>query len=254
MFEEPLIGFRASITMGFYYVAVGYYFLLFAYFLLIRFRKTKRMYWLCFSIFFLMLALSGGFFIAHDYYILDPYTEYTALTLFWRIASFFAWLAIACMVEILAILMFTGNNSWVRRIKIGLPLIYVAIALVVLFVIPDQLICETCPGMVENQFLVMAFSYSYPEGRFWLNGIILPVTTVLFPVLFFYLGFKSAGVIRRSSILNGLGSLLYFLGRLLQPLPIIATSEHLVLMLLPPSLILISLLILTIANQFEHLK
>ncbi len=239
--------------MGFYYVAVGYYFLLFAYFLIIRFRKTKRMYWFFFSLLFLMLALSGGFFIAHDYYIPDPGINYAMSTFLWRIASFFAWLAIACIVEILAILMFTGNKSWVRRVKIGLPLIYVVIA-VVLFLLPDQSICQTCPGMVENEFLRTVFGYSYPEGRFWLNGIILPVTTVLFPVLFFYLGFKSAGVIRRSSILNGLGFLLYFLGRLLQPLPIIAISEHLGIILLPPTLILISLLILAIANQFEHLK
>lgn len=149
--------------------------------------------------------------------------------------------------------MFTGNSAWVRRVKIGLPLIYVVIA-VVLFLLPDQLICEACPGMVENVFLNTTLGYSYPEARFWLNGIILPITTVLFPVLFFYLGFKSVGVIRRSSILNGLGFLLYFLGRLLQPLPAIATSEHLSIILLPPSLILVSLLTLVIANQFEHLK
>ncbi len=150
--------------------------------------------------------------------------------------------------------MFTGNEGWVRWVKIGLPLFFVVIAIVVFFLLPDSLICETCPGMVENTFLTTTFGYSYPEGRFWLNGIVLPVTTVLFPVLFFYLGYKSAGVIRRSSILNGLGFLLYFLGRLLQPLPIIATSEHLGIILIPPSLILISLLILAIANQFEHLK
>ncbi len=251
VFQNLPITFDESIAMGFYYVAVGYYFLLFAYFLLIRFRKTKRVYWLFFATFFLMLALSGGFFIVHDFYVLP--TDFTTRTFFWRIASFFAWLAIACMVEILAILMFTGNQNWVRLLKIGLPVLYVIIA-VIIFVLPDQLICDGCPGMVENQLLKIWLNYSYAEGRFWLNAVILPVTTVLFPVLFFYLGFKSAGVIRRSSILNGLGFLLYFIGRLLQPLPIITSSEHLSIMLIPPSLILISLLILAIANQFEHLK
>ncbi len=209
------------------------------------------MYWLFFSALFLMLALSGGFFIVHDYY--TPITEFTTRTFFWRIATFFAWLAIACIVEILAILMFTGNQKWVRHVKIGLPLLYVCIA-IILFFLPDELICDGCPGMVENQFLKMLFNYTYAEGRFWLNGVVLPVTTVLFPVLFFYLGLKSAGVIRRSSILNGVGFLLYFLGRLLQPLPLISGSEHLGIMLIPPSLILVSLLILAIANQFEHLK
>ncbi len=251
MFEEPLIGFRASIVMGFYYIAVGYYFILFAYFLLIRFRKTKRVYWLFFAALFLMLALSGGFFIVHDFYILT--TDFTARAFFWRMASFFAWLAIACMVEILVILLFTGNQKWVRYVKVGLPLFYTFIA-VIIFVLPDQLICDGCVGMVENQFLKTFLSYSYAEGRFWLNGIILPITTVLFPVLFFYLGFKSVGVIRRSSILNGLGFLVYFIGRLLQPLPVIADSGHLGIMIIPPSLILVSLLILAIANQFEHLK
>jgi len=237
--------------MGFYFSAVGYYFLLFAYFLIIRFRKTRRMYWLFLSALFLMLALSGGFFIAHDFFI--PPLDVAIKTLYWRIASFFAWLAIVCMVEILAILMFTGNQKWVRLVKIGLPFFYLLIA-VLIFVLPDSLVCEGCPGMVENQFLKNVFGYSYPEGRFWLNGILLPVTTVLFPVLFFNLGYRSAGVIRRSSILNALGFLLYFLGRLLQPLPFIANSEHLGIMLIPPSFILVSLLILVIANQFEHLK
>ncbi|OLS14494.1 MAG: hypothetical protein RBG13Loki_1876 [Promethearchaeota archaeon CR_4] len=252
MFQEvPLIGYRASITMGFYFIAIGYYFLLFAYFLIIRFRKTRRRYWLLFSIFFLMLALSGAGFIIHDFFI-SP-LEFATRALVWRIASFFGWLAILCMVEILVILMFTGTQKWVRIVKIGLPLFYVLMA-VLIFVLPESLVCEGCPSTVENQFLQNVFNYSYPEGRFWLNGIILPVTTILFPVLFFNLGYRSAGVIRCSSMLNGLGFLLYFVGRLIEPMPFVANSEHLGIMLLPPSFILISLLILVIANQYEHLK
>ncbi|HMF32348.1 MAG TPA: hypothetical protein VKK79_13085, partial [Candidatus Lokiarchaeia archaeon] len=140
MLQSYCFDYTASILIGFYFVIIGYYFLLFAFFLVVRFRKTKKQYWLFFSLFFLLLAMSGGFFVITDFYIPAP-----ANLPAWRIATMFAWLAVACMVEILAILLFTGEKSWVRKVKIGLPLFYVGVAVVVLL-LPDAVVCQGCAG------------------------------------------------------------------------------------------------------------
>ncbi|MFW9945669.1 MAG: hypothetical protein ACFFDX_02455, partial [Candidatus Odinarchaeota archaeon] len=57
-----------AIESGLYYVIVGYYFLIFAYFLLMRYRTSKKYFWLYFSILFLCLAASRVFFIMYYFY------------------------------------------------------------------------------------------------------------------------------------------------------------------------------------------
>ena len=57
-----------SIESGLYYAIVGFYFLIFAYFLLMRYRVSKKLYWLYFSVLFLFLAAGRGFFIVYYFY------------------------------------------------------------------------------------------------------------------------------------------------------------------------------------------
>ena len=52
-----------AIEMGLYFIIIGYYFLIFAYFILMKFRTTKRLYWLFFSLVFIFLAAGRLFFI-----------------------------------------------------------------------------------------------------------------------------------------------------------------------------------------------
>ncbi len=62
-------GFFDAIEMGLYMVVVGYDFLLFAFFLIMRFRLTKKPYWLFYSLVFLFLAIARFFFIAYYFFV-----------------------------------------------------------------------------------------------------------------------------------------------------------------------------------------
>ncbi|MHA1478130.1 MAG: hypothetical protein ACTSPU_08020, partial [Promethearchaeota archaeon] len=92
-----------GIESGLYYAIVGFYFLIFAYFLLMRFRVSKKYYWLYFSILFLFLAVGRGFFIV--YYFYAPELRYTMsdlelvslMMLMYRLATFSTWMGIACL-------------------------------------------------------------------------------------------------------------------------------------------------------------
>ncbi|MCK4379905.1 MAG: hypothetical protein KAW51_02125, partial [Candidatus Lokiarchaeota archaeon] len=97
-------------------------------------------------------------------------------------------------------------------------------------------------------------SWEYPLGRFLLNFIFMPLFLTLIPFIFLYLAWKTFGVLRKSYALNAIGFLLYFGGgRILQGALDVATLPHL-RAVLPPLLILLALLILVIANNYEQLK
>ena len=104
-----------AIEMGLYFVIVGYYFLLFAFFLTMRFRTSKKLYWLFFSILFLCLAAGRVFFIAYYFFIPEMSTSKAeiarTLMLAYRVATFFSWLAIACFMGVLGILLFPPETE-----------------------------------------------------------------------------------------------------------------------------------------------
>ncbi|MDX1797355.1 MAG: hypothetical protein R3255_01785, partial [Candidatus Lokiarchaeia archaeon] len=76
----------------------------------------------------------------------------------------------------------------------------------------------------------------------------------LIPFIFLYLAWKTFGVLRKSYALNAIGFLIYFIGgRILQGLLDVLSLPH-VRAILPPLLILLALLILVIANNYEQLK
>ncbi|MHA1677771.1 MAG: hypothetical protein ACTSW3_03190, partial [Promethearchaeota archaeon] len=52
-----------AIESGLYYIIIGYYVLIFFYFLLMRYRTSRKLYWLYFSLLFLCLAAGRFFFI-----------------------------------------------------------------------------------------------------------------------------------------------------------------------------------------------
>jgi hypothetical protein len=71
--------------------------------------------------------------------------------------------------------------------------------------------------------------------------------------MFFYLAKKTFGVIRKSYALNGIGFLIYYTGRILYSVLGVLNAPH-TQAILPPLIILLSLLIIVIANSFEALK
>ncbi len=279
------LGFWEAIEMGLYFIIVGYFFLLFFYFLFIRYRTSKKLYWLFFSLFFLCFGIARVFFIV--YYFFGPElfdgvnsTEIVAfLMLNFRLATFFTWIGVACAVGVLGILLFPpetqeekpGEKSlkaWFKNrknikllVRIGLIVIPVIIGILALtlsqwlFIDPDFVLpLPDGYGIPDNIIKITIGSWEYPLGRFLFNFIFMPLFLTLIPFIFLYLAWKTFGVLRKSYALNAIGFILYFGGgRILQGALDVATLPHL-RAVMPPLIILLALLILVIANNYEQLK
>lgn len=263
-----------AIESGLYYAIVGFYFLIFAYFLLMRFRTSKKYYWLYFSLLFLFLAAGRVFFIV--YYFYAPELEGTMSDLelvglmmtLYRFATFFTWMGIACLMGVFGTLIlpphaenetsetglkkFLRNKNVKKTLKICLIVIPIIVGILAL-VLSDALFMD--PDLKDKyipSFQLITF-FGYPAGRFVLNLILLPLMVLVIPFLFVYLALKTFGVLRRSYALNAIGFFIYFSGRAAQGLLETFGFPH-VRAILPPLLILLSLLIIVIANNYEQLR
>ncbi|MBN2150031.1 MAG: hypothetical protein JW839_01165 [Candidatus Lokiarchaeota archaeon] len=224
-----------TLSIALYFTVIGFKFLLFSYFLLIRFRKTKRMYWLYFSLFFIFLAASRVFYLMYDFFFgVDD------KNVAWRFANTAGWLSVAMLSGILSTLLFTGDSKLHQIIKKVFPLVPVGIAVFILF-FPDIWINDP------------AGFFGWGGGKLVLNVAILPIYIVLLPFMFFYLAKKSAGTLQRSFLLNGIGLFLYYVVRAVQPVLAGMTGSG-TAMMMPPLLILLAILVITFANQYESLK
>lgn len=277
--------FWEAIEMGLYFIIVGYFLLLFFYFMFMRFRTSKKVYWLYFSFFFLCFGIGRVFFII--YYFFAPElsnvlktndVEVVALLMLnYRLATFFTWMGTACAVGVLGILLFPPESQskettekksfkeWLKTknnvkklVRIGLitvPIIIGILALVLsdaLFMDPDFI--DDYPDINVDLITTIKFgSWEYPLGRFLLNFIFLPLFIAIIPFIFLYLAWKTFGVLRKSYGLNAIGFFLYFGGRILQGALDVAALPHL-RAIVPPLIILFALLILVIANNYEQLK
>ena len=270
-----------SIESSLYYVIVGYYVLIFFYFLLMRFRTSKKPYWLFLSILFICLAVGRIFFIIYYFYtpelqdtISDP--ELVAqLMLYYRLATFATWLGIACLMGVLGTLIFppltgvdnpSSRNTFSSKLKAILRNKNVRYLLKFLLIITPVIIAILALTLSDALFMDPDFVddygvdpaslitiFGYPVGRAVLNFILLPLFVAIIPFMFIYLAIKTFGVLRRSYALNAIGFFLYFLGRILQGLLDMIGAFN-TRAILPPLLILLSLLIIVIANSYEKLK
>lgn len=280
LFQDfQFLGFWEAIEMGLYFVIVGYFFLLFFYFLFIRYRTSKKLYWLFFSLFFLFFGIARLFFIV--YYFFGPEIPGTGaeivafLMLNYRLATFFTWMGTACAVGVLGILLFPpetqeekkGEKSlkaWFKTrkniesmIRLGLFALPIIIGILALTLSDGLFMDPEFPsqyGVPDNIISITIGSWVYPLGRFLFNFIFMPLFLALIPFIFVYLAWKTFGVLRKSYALNAIGFLLYFIGgRILQGVLDVATLPHL-RAVMPPLIILLALLILVIANNYEQLK
>ena len=271
-----------AVESGLYFIIVGYYFLIFAYFLLIRFRTSKKYYWLYFSLLFLFLAAGRVFFINYYFFTPELYDPLSPnpievvgiLMINYRLATFSTWMGIACLMGVFGILIFPpltepiaddSTNDFKMKMKkllknqnvrillriflIAIPIIVAILALTLsdsLLMDPDFI---TEYGVDPGLILI----FGYPAGRAVFNFVLLPLFVAIIPFLFIYLAVKTFGVLRRSYALNAIGFLIYFLGRILQGLFDTLSLPH-VNAIMPPLLILLSLLIIVIANNYEQLR
>ncbi len=248
-----------SLSLGLFFVIIGYMFLLFCYFMFIRFRKTKKLYWFYFALFFLFLSISRGLFIVYDFYM--PIWRDDILYLgsnlpivIYRFASFTGWLAPAMVVGILATLLFTKESKLHKSMAFILPVVVILIASLMLW-LPAKYIVDpkyywyelniaTAPVEIVPSPI---FGDTYPAGLFYMNYIGLPILNFALPCIFFYLAAKSVGIIRKSSILNGLGLIIYYVGRSVQPI-LKNIANQLIPAFVPAAIILVGLLLLALAN------
>jgi hypothetical protein len=175
-----------------------------------------------------------------------------------RWAQFTGWLAVATLVGLLSTLLFTKENDKLHKtLRILFPSIVVVLAFL-FFILPDESLIDPSYHMYvmfDDFNIVHGLDLSSvqmvlgkPLGLFILNYVILSILTFLLPILFFFLAYRSVGVIRRSSFLSGLGFLVYFIGRSLQPVLVWLGSSVLTQSLLPPLIILLGLLFLALGN------
>ena len=266
-----------GIESGLYYAIVGFYFLIFAYFLLMRFRVSKKLYWFYFSILFLFLAAGRGFFIVYYFYapeldvLMSDVELIGLLMMLYRLATFSTWMGIACLMGVFGTLIFPPisdiqekkenkakigqflRNNKVRVIlKTCLMAIPIIVSILVL-TLPDSLLMD--PDLRDQYVPLFHLEtiFGYPAGRFVVNFILLPLMVLVIPFLFVYLALKTYGVLRRSYALNAIGFFIYFSGRISQGILESLGFAH-VEAILPPLLILLSLLIIVIANNYEQLR
>ena len=239
-----------------------------------RFRTSKKFYWFYFSLLFLFLAAGRVFFIV--YYFYAPELEGTMsnlelvglMMMLYRFATFFTWMGIACLMGVFGTLIFppiaenenseTGLKNFLKQknVKITLKISLIAIPIIIgilALVLSDALFMH--PDLRDKyipSFQLITF-FGYPAGRFVLNFILLPLMALAIPILFIYLALKTFGVLRRSYALNAIGFFIYFSGRITQGLLETLGFPH-VRAILPPLLILLSLLIIVIANNYEQLR
>lgn len=256
----PFLNISDSLSLALFFIVIGYEFLLFCYFLLIRFRKTRKLYWFYFSMFFLLIAISRGLFCIYDFIM--PYfagqIDANPLLPFevYRWAQWTGWLAAATLVGLLSTLLFTKQRKVDIFLRIICPLVVVGLSFLWIFLPPQYLLDPNYfiynssgyninPGVT---IIPVTFWANMAIGRFYLNYVILPILNFLLPLIFFYLGAKSVGVIRRSSLLNGLGFLTYYAGRTLQPTLGLIGASVLTQAILSPLIILLGLLFLALGN------
>jgi len=273
-----------AVESGLYYIIIGYYFLIFAYFLIIRFRTSKKLYWLYFSFLFLFLAAGRFFFIVYYFYapeLLAPVGPLSNIALvellmiYYRLATFSTWLGIACLMGVFGILIFPPitdieekslNNNFKSKIKnlarkkynriiLKILLIFIPIIVGILALcLPDSLFMDPdLNDLYLGGTYPLITIFGYPVGRAVLNFILLPLMVIFIPIIFIYLALKTFGVLRKSYALNALGFFIYFIGRILQGVLDTFQFYH-VRAILPPLLILLSLLIIVIANNYEQLR
>ena len=287
LFQDPFQNFTVwdFVESGLYFMIVGFFILLCFYFLFIRFRTSKKIYWLYFGLFFICFGIGRVFFIVYDFLAPEltgvSNVEMVALLMmYYRLATFFTWLGTACAVGVLGILLFPPDTQseeqegktksikkWlkiknnqkiiVRAVLIAIPVVIGILALTLsdeLFMDPDfQKPPPDGYSSTVNLITIQFGSWTYPIGRFFLNFIFMPLFLALIPVMFIYLAKKTFGVLRKSYAWNAIGFLLYYAGRILKGALDVAEFPHF-RAILPTLIILLALLILVIANNYEQLK
>jgi hypothetical protein len=151
---------------------------------------------------------------------------------------------------------FNNKNNIKLLIRIALICIPFIIGILAL-TIPDSIFLDpdinSDYGLNIQLITINIGTWTYPIGRFILTLILLPLFVVIIPFIFLYLALKTFGVLRRSYALNAIGFFLYYTGRIAQGVLDVVNLPH-YRAIMPPLIILLSLLIIVVANNYEQLR
>lgn len=206
-----------EMEIGLWYAVVAYYFFLFVYFLL-RYRTSKKIIHLGFSLLFVALAIGRALFLIYDFY-------YTEDLLFWKLGTVFQWIALASISAAISTLIFQDKNRQTSFMVV--PLI---VAIVVAVLPADLLLPQQIPRII-------------------INNVIASIYAILIPALFFYVTWKSVGVIRKSAFLIGLGFLIFYLGRVIHS-EILKPLFGLAVGVAAPGLVIVALILIAAGVQY----
>ncbi|MHA1770260.1 MAG: hypothetical protein ACTSYL_01895 [Candidatus Thorarchaeota archaeon] len=225
-----------EVHIGLWFLVVGYYFFLFLFLLFFRWRNTKNPFQLAMALFFLLLAIGRCFYFVGDFYA-DATSLYgnlpslgispllPDLTPWLSAGAFFQWMALA-ILSATAGFMIIGQR-WGE----------------VLFAVPAIII-----GIVLAVFPLDAAT------RQIISGIAGPIYALFIPLLFWYLAYHSGGDLRRSNFILGLGFLILFAGRVVHAgrhwLASAVFGSYTIPGVLAPGLIIISLILIAIGNEW----
>jgi hypothetical protein len=213
-----------TVIIGGWFVIIGYFLLLFIYYLAFRFRESKNPFHLGFGLFFLLLGIARAFFLAWDYYSLDP--------LWWLIATLVSWLAIFTVFLALAY-QIIERQLW-QIVLISSPPLLISILIAAL---PGFFWPPAVAGYLTIGYLVS-------------NLAILPIYVIVLPVIFFWIGIQLKGQLRRSNFLLGTGFLIYYGGRVAQSS--LATFLGTTGVILAPILVFIALILIAMGMLLEE--
>jgi len=223
-----------EVEIGLWFLVVGYYFLLFVYFILMRFRKTKNPFHFALGLFFFGVALGRAFLFVGDFYAGQeiqitgaPFTM-PETDFFWRTGTFFQWMALAVLFSTAGYLILA--EKWAQY---GFAIPPIAIAVV---------------------YLVVPSGPLFDEMITFLNVVLAPLFAILIPLLFFYMAWRSAGILRRTNFLLGLGFLIFYAGRTMHSTAVRMIIGNLLGGVLSPVLIFFGLIFIVVGSQFELAK
>lgn len=176
-----------TVIIGGWFVIIGYFFILFIYFLAFRYRETKNPFHLGFGLFFLLLGVGRAFFLVYDFYAEE--------TLWWTLATTVSWISIFTVFLTLTY-QILEKQLW-------------------------QVLLTSCPPFIIAILVLVLPQYFYPKpiaplGYLVANYAILPLYSIVLPLLFFYIGSQLVGQLRISNFLIGGGFMIYYVGRVFQ--------------------------------------
>ena len=191
----PVYDSLETIIIGGWFVIVGYFLILFLYFVVFRYQENRNLFHLGLGVFFLLLGVARAFFMVYDFYS-APYSLWKPI--WWKIGTCVSWAAIFAIILSLAYVIIE-DKLWLQ-VLVALPPLIIGILVAVL---PPVLIYPF--DGLPLPLAYMIFNYA-----------LLPIYVIVLPVLFFDIGRRLSGPLRRSNFLIGGGFLLYYVGRVLQ--------------------------------------